>query len=193
MHRPTTTTRDFIAALQPHAGKQLVFDYAGKRIQPGYHVTEIKAAAFRSLDCGANPQQWNETVVQLWDVAGKPDEHHMTVKKFLAIYSKVDADVRLDGEAEIKFECGDAVTPAVHYTLDSMHHEDDALVVSLEPVRAACKPRDRWWMEKAVRQGQPGLQATSSCCASASASELIQIADAAPVASAACCGNGARC
>ncbi len=194
MHKPTYETREFIAALQPHTDKQLVFEYAGKHIQPGYHVTEIKAASFRSLDCGANPQQWNETIVQLWDVADKPERGHMSVKTFLGIWNKVNRDVGIDDAAEIKFECGDAVTPAVHYTHAAIREKGGVMVVSLEPVRATCKPRDEWWMDEFATHAQ----SAGACCTPASAGALIQIADlalVAPVAPAACCATntGSAC
>jgi hypothetical protein len=84
----------------------------------------------------------------------------MSVRKFMGIWRKVDGDVGLNGETEIKFEWGDAVTPAVHYIFDALRVEDEAIVVSVEPVRATCKPRDEWWMrELAATVG------ASSCCA----------------------------
>lgn len=157
MHTPTTRTNDFIAQLQPHIDKRLAFEYDGRRIQPGYHVTEIKAASFRSLDCGARPQQWEETIVQLWDVADGPERGHMSVRKFMGIWRKVDSDVGLNGEAEIKFEWGDATAPAVHYVFGSLREEGDSVIVSVEPVRATCKPRDEWWL------AQEGASAQACC------------------------------
>ena len=188
MHKPTITTSDFVNSLRPHVGKHLIFDYAGKRIQPGYHVTEIKASTFRSLDCGANPQQWNETIVQLWDVADEPERGHMPVKKFLGIWNKVNRDVGLDDSAEIKFEWGDAETPAVHYTLAAMREESDAVILSLEPVRATCKPRDNWWME----EPDAHAQTAGACCAPVHAGDLIQISDAVPMATTACCSTNSN-
>jgi hypothetical protein len=176
MHTPTIRTRDFIAQLQPHVDKQIAFEYDGRRIQPGYHVTEIKAASFRSLDCGARPQQWEETIVQLWDVADKPEQGHMSVRRFLGIYGKVDRDVNLNGDAEIKFEWGDADTPAVFYTLNSMCEEGDTLVASLEPVRATCKPRDEWWLAERGVSVSASANA-SSCCAPSTANGMVSLAD----------------
>jgi hypothetical protein len=45
----------FLAALEPYADESLVLEYAGRTIQPGFHVTEVKAGAFVTLDCGGNP------------------------------------------------------------------------------------------------------------------------------------------
>jgi hypothetical protein len=186
MHIPTTRANDFIAQLQPHADKRLAFEHDGRRIQPGYHVTEIKAASFRSLDCGARPQQWEETIVQLWDVADKPEHGHMPVRKFMGIWRKVNSDVGLNGETEIKFEWGDAITPAVHYIFVGLRVEGDTVIVSVEPVRATCKPRDEWWLAQHSAD-------SSACCSPTPASAVIGLADitasASPVAGtvAPCC------
>lgn len=158
MHKPAMTTREFIELLKPHADKPLVFEQDGRRIQAGYHVTEIKAASFSSLDCGARPQQWHETIVQLWDVQDEPERGHMLLRKFMGIWRKVDEAISLDGDAEIKFEWGDANTPSIHYVFSGLREEEDALVVLLEPVRATCKPRDEWWLAQ---------QGGASCCGSA--------------------------
>lgn len=155
MHKPTTTTHEFVSLLKPFAGKSLVFEHDGRRIQAGYHVTEIKSASFSSLDCGARPQQWHETIVQLWDVQDDAERGHMPLRKFLGIWKKVDDAVAFNGDAEIKFEWGDAAMPAVHYTFDGIKDEGDALVVLLQPVRATCKPRDEWWL---------GQQNEDRCC-----------------------------
>lgn len=180
MHLPTAFARDFIAGLQPHADKRLVFECAGRRIQAGYHVTEIKAASYRSLDCGARPHQWEEVIVQLWDVADRLEEGYMPVPKFLSIWRTVDDTVGLNGDAEIKFECGDAVTPAVFYMLNSLREEGDLLIASLEPVRATCKPRDEWWLSRRVSDAHV-------CCASPNVVELANIASASPPSAAASC------
>ena len=158
MHKPTTTTLEFIELLKQHDDKALVFEHKGRRIQPGYHVTEIKSASFRSLDCGARPQQWHETIVQLWDVQDEPERGHMPLRKFISIWRKVDEAVSLNGDAEIKFEWGDAETPSVHYIFAGARDEGDALIVLLEPVRATCKPRDEWWLAQ---------QGGESCCSPA--------------------------
>jgi hypothetical protein len=100
--------------------------------------------------------------VQLWDVADKPEQGHMGVRKFLGIWNKVDADVGLNGAAEIKIEWGDAVTPAVHYRVDEFREEGDAMIVALVPVRTTCKPRDEWWISETSVKGQTGPRSTNA-------------------------------
>ena len=52
-----------------HASKALVFQYEGRSIRSGYHITEVKSGSFVALDCGANPESWHELFVQLLDVS----------------------------------------------------------------------------------------------------------------------------
>ena len=62
------TTRELLQRLAAEGPKQLVFSYEGRDVLPGYHVTEVKDGQFAGLDCGANPEAWRETFIQLWDV-----------------------------------------------------------------------------------------------------------------------------
>ncbi len=46
-------THEFIKALRNLADKQLIFaNVDGQTIHAGYHLTEIKAASFETVDCG---------------------------------------------------------------------------------------------------------------------------------------------
>lgn len=51
--------------LQGHDGATLAIVYAGREVRPGYHVTEVKAGSFQTLDCGGNPDAWQETILQV--------------------------------------------------------------------------------------------------------------------------------
>ena len=79
-------------------------------MKAGYHVTEVKAANFSALDCGANPEAWSEIFVQLWDV-DEGERIHMTAGKFAAIIRKVTEHVLLDDTAQLTFEVSDGVAP----------------------------------------------------------------------------------
>ncbi|WP_104663881.1 DUF6428 family protein [Ensifer adhaerens] len=138
----------------------LVFLYDGKRVKPGYHVTEVKAGQFSALDCGANPEVWSEIFVQLWDVE-EGERTHMTAGKFSAIVRKVSEHVRLDGSAKLTFEVSDGVRPMQLFCANAPVAEDGALHVALTPRPASCKPRDRWLAEHKSNK--------SRCCGSAAA------------------------
>ena len=58
------TTQEFIAQLRRTPDKPLVFvDAEGDTIHAGYHLTEIKAAKFDTVDCGGEKNRWSETVM----------------------------------------------------------------------------------------------------------------------------------
>ena len=101
---------ELLAAIDGHREKPLIFSYGGRPVRAGYHVTEVKAANFSALDCGANPEAWSEIFVQLWDV-DEGERVHMTAGKFAAIIRKVTEHVLLDDTAQLTFEVSDGVAP----------------------------------------------------------------------------------
>ena len=153
------TAGTFLDSLRDHGGKALIFLYGGRPIAAGYHVTEVKAAQFGSLDCGANPETWRETIIQLWDV-DEPGRTHMPVAKFLAIMSRVADQVPFDEAARLTFEVGDSHSPMQIFGLGELSIDATAVRVSLEARPASCKPRDRWLEQQAT---------TQSCCGPAKA------------------------
>ena len=158
----TATTMDaaditiggLLGFLAAHKDKPLVFFYDGHPVQPGYHVTEVKAGQFAALDCGANPESWTEIFVQLWDV--NEDRTHMLAGKFSAIIRKVTEHLGLDPTAKLTFEVSDGVQPMQLHRAALPEIAGNAVHVELSPRPASCKPRDRWLEEQ--------KQASTSCC-----------------------------
>lgn len=172
MNQPLNTG-SFLSSLEAHDAKPLIFEYAGTRIQPGYHVTEVKRHHVSSLDCGANPETWSETVVQLMDVPGKPGDGFMTARKFRAILQKVHSRLPLEMDAPLTFECGDPDAPIGLFTAPSLTLEDHAVLVRLEPKRASCKPQDRWFEANSNRLiSLETASVTSACCAPVTTSSV---------------------
>src|SRR3954467_13082858 len=100
-----------LAALASHEDKSLVIEYGGRAIQPGYHVTEAKAASFVTLDCGGNPDAWEETVLQVEDLPTETGQSFMTVGKFKSILAQVSRKVSLNETARLTFEIGPPGAP----------------------------------------------------------------------------------
>src|SRR5207248_8931766 len=99
---------DFIAQLRRAPDKPPLFVNAeADTIHAGYHLTEIKAAKFDTVDCGGQKNRWNETIIQLWVPASEVREKFMTAGKFLSIYDKVSGMIDIDPVAEVRFEYGD--------------------------------------------------------------------------------------
>ncbi|WP_458097832.1 DUF6428 family protein [Roseomonas sp. WA12] len=144
-------------ALAPHGSRRLVIRYDGLQVQPGYHVTEVKIGSFVTLDCGGNPDAWQETILQVEDLpasAEKPD--YMEVGKLLAILEKVAARVSFQRESRLTFEIGPPGRPMQVFDVGAIRIEPTRAVMELEPRPAICKPRHRAEQEVA--------KAASSCC-----------------------------
>jgi hypothetical protein len=123
-------------------------------------VTEVKAGSFASLDCGAQPEAWHETVIQLWDIPAEPGRAPMNVGKFLAIMRKVAVQVPFDDDAKLTFEVSDGARPMQIFAPSAIEVDAKTVRIALRPRPASCKPRDRW-LE------QQNASTASACCAPA--------------------------
>ena len=153
---------ELIGALEAHSNRSLVFSFEGRRIKPGYHVTEVKAGQFAALDCGANPESWTEIFIQLWDV--NEDEAHMTARKFNAIIRKVADHLNLDNSAKLTFEVSDGVAPMQLHRASYPSIVGDEVHVDLSPRPASCKPRDRWLEEQNKASASCATATEKPCC-----------------------------
>ncbi len=137
-------TREFIEQLRGSRSKQVLFvDENDTTIHGGYHLTELKAAAFDTVDCGGQKNRWHETIVQLWVPENEESDEFMTADKFLSIYDRVSGMIALDPEAEIRFEYGDENFAPSNYHVAKVTKIADTIRVELRPPQATCKARDR--------------------------------------------------
>ena len=136
-------TTEFISALRAALTNQLIFvDRDGHAVHGGYHLTELKAASFDTVDCGGQINRWQETIVQLW-VPRDADDNYMTARKFLQIFDKVRNMVPINLGAEIRVEYGDEnFFPSIYHVV-SVNRESDTTKVLLKPPATTCKARDR--------------------------------------------------
>ena len=155
------TTQEFIAALRKTPANQLIFENeAGDTVHAGYHLTEIKAAHFDTVDCGGQTNRWDETIVQLWVPADAGDEdEYMTAGKFLRIFDKVTAMIPLNLEAEVRIEYGDENFFPSLYHVESVTGEENATRVLLAPPTTTCKARDR-----RLAEVEAGACCETACC-----------------------------
>lgn len=156
-------TQAFLSGLKKSQDKPLIFDYGQGRVNPGYHVTEIKAANVQTMDCGGQGNTWSETVLQLWSPQnGKED--YMSVGKFLSIYERVASQIPVVSNAELRVEYGDVGTPAISYLVRDIERGEDAVVVRLEPPTVACKGANRAVGDIPVLNTLTVLDTNSQCC-----------------------------
>lgn len=147
-----STLGAILAGLADHSEKTLAIIYGDREVQSGYHVTEVKAGSFVTLDCGGNPDAWQETVLQVEDIPseGKPQ---MTAGKFAAILAQVGKKVRLDHDARLTIEIGQPGEAMRVFDVANLSITSNRAVLTLGVRAAICKPRHR--ADKAV---------TTSCC-----------------------------
>jgi hypothetical protein len=136
-------TQDFLSRLESLPNQSLIFDYGDGQIKPGYHVTEVMNVTYESMDCGGQANFWRETIVQLMGPGIKDNTEYMTTEKFLGIYRKVVASVPVRDEAEIRFEYGDSLHPAIHYHVSDIRQSRDAITIYLTRPGVTCKGADR--------------------------------------------------
>ncbi len=135
--------RQFIGKLRNAQNKRLIFTNSnGDAVHPGYHLTEIKAALFDTVDCGGQVNHWPETIFQLW-VPENADDYYMNTDKFVRIYEKVRDSIPLDENAEVRIEYGDENFFPSLYRINSISADKEALRVLLQPPATTCKARDR--------------------------------------------------
>jgi hypothetical protein len=136
-------TSEFISKLRAAPKNQLIFaDRDGHTVHTGYHLTELKAASFETVDCGGQTNRWQETIVQLW-VPSHADDDYMTAAKFLKILEKVRGMIPLNLDTEVRIEYGaENFFPSI-YRVRSVTHNRDTTRVLLEPPETTCKARDR--------------------------------------------------
>jgi hypothetical protein len=154
------STRQLLQRLSAEGAKQLVFSYEGRDMLAGYHVTEVKDGRFQGLDCGANPEAWRETFIQLWDVPSEDGRTHMPASKFSAIMRKVEEHVPFDSNAKLTFEVSDGTGAIQLFRADTISADRSVVRVALSRRPASCKPRDRWLQQQPAAAGQ----ATQGCC-----------------------------
>lgn len=168
------STAHFLQTLRDASARPLEFRLHGEPLVPaGYHVTEVKAVTIESMDCGGKANAWRETVIQLMD--GSPAEAQqgfMTTQKFLSIYDRVVAKVPVHAEAEVRFEYGNVVTPAMQFHVASVDVQPERVVVDLRHPGVMCKASGA-----SSSEGQ--------CCGPAEPKEVQPVAQK---ADSACCG-----
>jgi hypothetical protein len=160
-------TQELFDLLEQSNSKALVFEYAGGAFtQPDYHITEVKNLKVEAINCGGGVENWNETVIQLWENPYSTEVGAtMSTKKALRILKKVDAERALDRSAEIRFEYGNKRFHTCIQSVQATFQNERALILSLGEVKADCKDKEACGIivpENATNSG--GCAPGSGCC-----------------------------
>ena len=161
-----TTTLALHTALSGQAQRPLEFWLNGELlVSPGYHVTEVKAITIEAMDCGGKAASWRETVIQLMD--GNAEEAQagfMTNRKFLAIYDRVTKKIPVRDEAEVRFEYGNARSPALQYHVHQIEARPERVIVHLQTPGVQCKAGDACRVPSEAGGQTDGCAPESGCC-----------------------------
>ncbi len=96
-----------------------------------------------TLDCGGNPDAWQETILQVEDIPAKEGQTFLPVGKFRAILAQVDRKIRLSGDARVTIEVSRPDEAMQVYDVAGIGFTDTEAVVQLGERPAICKPRHR--------------------------------------------------
>ncbi len=181
-------TQEFVSSLRAHNDTPVIFDYGGARVPAGYHVTEVKAVSYQTMDCGGKSDAWTETIVQLWNPdATMPEaippegafwdqegafygqeasdkKEFMSAKKFLGIFDRAASGVPVTTTSELKLEYGNETMPAINYHVGNISLEEGNLVISLEPPKVQCKARNRADQPTELNMLEPAACAPGTGC-----------------------------
>jgi hypothetical protein len=143
-----------LAALAPYETKALILAFEdGQQVRRGYHVTEVKAGSFVTLDCGGNPDAWEETMLQVEDLPATDTGTIMTAGKFRSILARVGGKIQLNTGARLTIEVSRPDEPMRVFDVVDIDVEGQTVFLRLRARPAICKPRHR-----AVRTE------TTACC-----------------------------
>jgi hypothetical protein len=135
------SSNTFFESLGRHKESQLVFLTGDTKVNPGYHVTEVKKARISSLDCGRGTDEWDELVIQLLDGSPASKAGYMPVGKFLGIAATA-ADTTADRALYFEFSPGNG--PLLKLSANQVTHSDNKTIVHLDSLSAQCKPLSRY-------------------------------------------------
>ncbi len=157
------TTKELFDLLKQNADKSLVFEYAPNQwIQPNYHITEVKHISIDSVDCGSQVDQWNETIIQLYESPVETTKKdYMSVYKALGILTKVGKMKAYDMSSEIKFEYSNTNFHTAQLYVNDFDLTESNLIFKLSVHQTDCKAKDICGIEAPKKLE---LTNATSCC-----------------------------
>ncbi|MDR9419101.1 DUF6428 family protein [Gracilimonas sp.] len=135
-------TQTFINTLVSNTNKNLSFILPDDtRLSGDLHITEIQNHKVDSVDCGGNPHQYDETVVQLWINEASKDVAEWRTEKALKIFEIVGKKIEYKYDAELYIEFGDSDHPTIRYSVGRIVKTSQDVTIMLKVKPTVCKPR----------------------------------------------------
>lgn len=160
-------TQEFFNLLEENKDKSLLFEYKpNELVGANYHITEVKHIAVDSIDCGAQSDSWNETIIQLWESPlekGKTD--YMSVYKASSILKKVGKIKTYDLASEVKFEYSNSNFHTAQLFVNDFEINEGSLIIKLAIEKTDCKAKELCGVPEKVTEVAEKLE---SCCSPSS-------------------------
>jgi hypothetical protein len=179
-----STWGSFKESLQQSAGSDLQFQYAENTwVNASYHITEIKQATIKSVDCGGQMSNWTEVIIQLLEPEKREQLRAMKVSKALSIIDVVERSLPLDPLAVVKIEFGNSQFDTRQMLPSAVVNDGENLIIDLRPDTVQCKAIDR---------GGSCGPTNEECCTPVSAKKpILEMKNLAVATS--CCEPGSGC
>ncbi|WP_298756209.1 DUF6428 family protein [uncultured Psychroserpens sp.] len=163
-------TQELFSILEQNQDKSLLFEYIPNAfVGANYHITEVKHITINSVDCGAQTDNWNETIIQLWESPseiGKTD--FMSVYKALGILNKVGKMKPYDLNAEVKFEYSNKTFHTAQLFVSDFTIENNKLIIKLSVEQTDCKAKEACGVpdqkKELVTNDEPCCSPSGNCC-----------------------------
>ena len=154
-------TQEVLSLLEEHKNSALLFEYAPNQlVGANYHITEVKHVKIDAVDCGANTDDWNETIIQLWESPSEIGKtEYMTAFKALSILKKVGTMKPYDMDAIVKFEYSNSLFHTAQLHVVGAQLIENNLIFRLSVKATDCKAKDECGVPEPAMAGQQ-----SSCC-----------------------------
>lgn len=162
------TTQELFSILKEHQSKSLVFQYAPQQlVGANYHITEVKHIKIDSVDCGAQTDSWNETVIQLWESPSELGKtEYMSAFKAMGILNKVGEMKSYDLHSEVKFEYSNALFHTAQLFVADFELYENNLVINLAIEKTDCKAKELCGVPEpaTVSEANNSCAPGSGCC-----------------------------
>ena len=144
----------------------LRFYLEGISINQGYHVTEVKHASIKSMDCGRRADAWEEITIQLLDGEANSVRGFMSTTKFTSILRATLNSFSENSTPVLFFEFTPNNGPLQKLRIKSVESDDQELSIHLVCEKAACKPFQRWRETGSEFDNLSAKNMMPSCCSS---------------------------
>lgn len=131
---------EFKTQLAENLGLHLQFEFAkNQKVNPSFHITEIKQANITAVDCGGKMNAWTEVILQLWEPNTTEIGRSMQVSKAMSIIDLVEKTLPMNPNSIVKIEFGNDLFETRQMLPQDFEFINDEIIVKLVSDKTQCK------------------------------------------------------